>query len=56
MLMKVKHYRLYFRNHWKVKLPNNFLVVADSQKQGSNIITYRIGLFNICLCLTIHKS
>lgn len=58
MLMKItyKNYRLYYRNHWKVKLPNNFLIVADSQKQGPNIITYRIGIFNICLCLTIHKS
>jgi endo-alpha-1,4-polygalactosaminidase (GH114 family) len=48
-------YRIYIRNHWKVKLPENFIIVADSYKHGTYSVTYRIGLFNISLCLTLYK-
>lgn len=54
-LLTFKKYRLIIRNHWSDMFNDSFLFVLDKKHQGHSLIVYRIGLFNICLCLMIEK-
>lgn len=54
-LSTVKNYRLIIRNHWSDNFNDSFLFVLDKKWQGHSLIVYRIGLFNICLCLMVEK-
>jgi len=50
------NFRVIVRNHWSGWFNDSFLFVLDKKTQGQEIDVYRIGLFNICLCLIYDKS
>lgn len=50
------NFRIIVRNHWSGWFNDSFLFVIDKKPQGQEVDVYRIGLFNICLCLIYDKS
>jgi hypothetical protein len=48
--------RLFIRNHWTRQFNDSFLFILDRQSQGYQVNVYRLGIFNVCICLLISKN
>lgn len=57
-LIDIKKWRLaiFIRNHWSKKYTDGFLVVFDHRRPYYGAHTYRIGMFNVCLCFTYEEA
>jgi hypothetical protein len=51
-----KTVRLFYRNHWGKNFSEVFIIKLEKEYQDRTFTVYKIGLFNLCLCLGISKD
>lgn len=55
-IFRKKNYSIFIRNHWSKSFNDSFIFIIDRKSQGYLIDTYRIGLFNFCICFLIENN
>jgi hypothetical protein len=49
-IFRTNKYSIFIRNHWSKSFNDSFIFIIDRKSQGYMVDTYRIGLFNFCIC------